>query len=52
MDFRNLGAEELGGIYESLLELDPRYDPAAGTFTLAAAAGNERKASGSYYTPA
>jgi len=51
VDFRNLGAEELGGIYESLLELHPRHDPAAGTFTLAAAAGNERKASGSYYTP-
>lgn len=51
VDFRNLGAEELGGIYESLLELHPRHDPAAGSFTLAAAAGNERKASGSYYTP-
>ena len=27
VDYRNLGAEELGSIYESLLELVPRYDP-------------------------
>ena len=27
VDFRNLGAEELGSVYESLLELIPRYDP-------------------------
>ena len=28
VDYRNLGAEELGSIYESLLELVPRCDPA------------------------
>ena len=51
VDFQHLGAEELGSIYESLLELHPRYDATARTYTLAAAAGNERKSSGSYYTP-
>ena len=51
VDFQHLGAEELGGIYEALLELHPRIDPAARTFTLASAAGNERKTTGSYYTP-
>lgn len=51
VDYRNLGAEELGGVYESLLELHPRFDPTAGTFALATAAGNERKTTGSYYTP-
>lgn len=51
VDFRNLGAEELGGIYEALLELHPRIDPIERTFTLIEAAGNERKKSGSYYTP-
>ena len=51
VDFAHLGAEELGGIYEALLELHPRLDPGQGTFTLEAAAGNERKTSGSYYTP-
>ena len=51
VDFRNLGAEELGSIYEALLELHPRIDPVERTFTLATAAGNERKTTGSYYTP-
>jgi hypothetical protein len=51
VDYRNLGAEELGGIYESLLEFVPRHDAAERTFTLEALAGNDRKSSGSYYTP-
>ncbi|GGS47062.1 Eco57I restriction-modification methylase domain-containing protein [Actinokineospora fastidiosa] len=51
VDFQNLDSEELGSVYESLLELDPVYDPAEQTFTLEAAAGNERKTTGSYYTP-
>jgi hypothetical protein len=51
VDFRHLGADELGSIYESLLELIPRRDPVAQTFSLEAAAGNDRKTSGSYYTP-
>ncbi len=51
VDYRNLGAEELGSVYESLLEFAPRHDPATGRFTLAVLAGNERKTTGSYYTP-
>jgi hypothetical protein len=51
VDYRNLGAEELGSIYESLLELVPRHDSAEQTFSLESLAGNERKTSGSYYTP-
>jgi len=53
VDYRNLGAEELGGIYEGLLELHPRIelDATPPRFALAAAAGNERKSTGSYYTP-
>lgn len=51
VDYRNLGAEELGSIYESLLELMPSWDPATKTYTLAVAAGNQRKDTGSYYTP-
>ncbi|HEY9557355.1 MAG TPA: hypothetical protein VIR58_11515, partial [Acidimicrobiales bacterium] len=34
VDYRNLGAEELGSIYESLLELHPILDVAARTFRL------------------
>ncbi len=51
VDYRNLGAEELGGIYESLLEFVPRYDLTNRTFTLESLVGNERKTSGAYYTP-
>lgn len=51
VDYRNLGAEELGSIYESLLELVPRHDQLDRTFTLELLAGNDRKTSGSYYTP-
>jgi hypothetical protein len=51
VSFRNVGAEELGSVYESLLELHPEIHKEAGTFELGTAAGNERKTSGSYYTP-
>ena len=51
VDFAHLGAEELGSIYESLLELVPRYDPVRHDFSLEVLAGNDRKTSGSYYTP-
>jgi len=55
VDYRNLGAEELGSVYESLLELVPTVvaDTTAerSRFDLRTAAGNERKKSGSYYTP-
>lgn len=51
VDFLNLDSEELGSVYESLLELHPSYDSGEQTFTLEEAAGNERKTTGSYYTP-
>ncbi len=51
VDFGNLGAEELGSVYESLLELTPQYDPDQRSYTLTVLPGNERKESGSYYTP-
>lgn len=51
VDFTHLGAEELGSVYESLLELVPRYDPVSHSFSLETLAGNDRKTSGSYYTP-
>ena len=38
-------------VYESLLELVPRYDPVSHAFSLETLAGNERKTTGSYYTP-
>jgi hypothetical protein len=51
VDYRNLGAEELGGIYESLLEYSPSYDHATRSFHLQSVAGSERKKTGAYYTP-
>ena len=51
IDYRNLGPEELGSIYESLLELHPKLDTSAAQFELTTVAGHERKTTGSYYTP-
>lgn len=51
VDYKNLGAEELGGVYESLLALTPQISADGAKFTFAEFAGNERKTSGSYYTP-
>ena len=51
VDYRNLGAEELGGVYESLLALTPQLGSDGARFTFAEFAGNVRKTSGSYYTP-
>ncbi|MEV7788227.1 DNA methyltransferase [Streptomyces sp. NPDC088106] len=51
VDYRHLDAEELGSVYESLLELEPKYSTADRTFTLIEVAGNTRKTTGSYYTP-
>lgn len=50
-DFRSLGSEELGGVYEALLEQHPQINLEASRFELATAGGNERKTTGSYYTP-
>ena len=51
VDYRNLGSEEFGSVYESLLELHPVLNAEAGTFELTTASGHERKTTGSYYTP-
>lgn len=51
VDYKNLGSEELGSIYESLLELHPTVNTAAATFELRSVSGSERKTTGSYYTP-
>jgi Eco57I restriction-modification methylase len=51
VDYKNLGSEELGSIYESLLELHPDLNIDAATFNLSTAGGHERKTTGSYYTP-
>lgn len=51
VDYKNLGSEEFGGVYESFLALTPQVSGDGARFTFAEFAGNERKTSGSYYTP-
>ena len=57
IDYRNMGTEELGSVYESLLELVPEVDLHARTFGFVgltsegSTAGNDRKLTGSFYTP-
>jgi type I restriction-modification system DNA methylase subunit len=55
VNYGALATEEFGSVYERLLELHPVINPATGnltpTFGFKQAAGNERKTTGSYYTP-
>jgi hypothetical protein len=54
VNWRDMETEELGSVYESLLELTPRASADRRTFEFAEGdetRGNARKISGSYYTP-
>ena len=55
VNWRDMQTEELGSVYESLLELIPRVHLETRSFVFAAGdaarRGNERKTTGSYYTP-
>ena len=59
INYRDMDTEELGSVYESLLELRPVIDVNASPWTFAfvggtsseQATGSERKLTGSYYTP-
>lgn len=51
INYDAMGSEELGAVYESLLEIIPTVDTQTRTFSLGRAAGSDRKKSGSYYTP-
>jgi hypothetical protein len=52
VNYGALATEEFGSVYESLLELHPVFlDGTPPRFTFKQAAGNERKTTGSYYTP-
>lgn len=53
IDYKNLGTEELGSVYEGLLELVPVVDVVARKFAFVGLTNvaNDRKDTGSYYTP-
>ncbi|MBM4321762.1 MAG: hypothetical protein FJ125_17950, partial [Deltaproteobacteria bacterium] len=50
-EWARVEVEQLGRLHESLLELEPEVDPAAGDFHLRSTAHHQRRAAGSYYTP-
>ncbi len=60
VNYRDMGTEELGSVYESLLELQPVVDVNAAPWAFGfvgdgngeQAGGSARKLTGSYYTPA
>ncbi|QBI53077.1 Eco57I restriction-modification methylase domain-containing protein [Streptomonospora litoralis] len=51
VDYRELGADELGEVYESLLGFVPEYSAADAALELVELAGSVRKTTGAYYTP-
>src|SRR5215212_3893557 len=54
VNWRDMETEELGSVYESLLELTPRLMDNGRGYAFAEGAetrGNQRKTTGSYYTP-
>ena len=51
VNYRDMDTEELGSVYESLLELRPVIDVTGSPWTFAFAKGLERKLTGSHYTP-
>jgi hypothetical protein len=54
VNWRDMGPEELGSVYESLLELVPQITKDGRQFAFATGSetkGNARKTTGSYYTP-
>ena len=51
VNWHNIGADELGSVYEALLELHPEVLREARVFKLEVAPGHERKTTGAYYTP-
>jgi hypothetical protein len=53
VNYRDLNTEELGSVYEGLLELHPQLERSGGGWQLSygGGAGSDRKTTGSYYTP-
>jgi Eco57I restriction-modification methylase len=53
IDYRDLGVDELGAVYESVLDYVPAFAPGGpkGPALLLKRGGDQRKATGSFYTP-
>src|SRR5688572_20262032 len=51
IDYRDLGVEQLGAVYESVLDYEPAYEESRRDRILLRRGGDARKSTGSFYTP-
>jgi len=51
IDYRDLGVEQLGAVYESVLDYEPAFADARRNRIVLRRGGDARKSSGSFYTP-
>ena len=51
IDYRDLGVEQLGAVYESVLDYEPAYASTTSDQILLRRGGGKRKSTGSFYTP-
>jgi hypothetical protein len=51
IDYRDLGVEQLGAVYESVLDYEPAYADSSRGQILLRRGGDARKSTGSFYTP-
>ncbi len=51
IDYRDLGVEQLGAVYESVLDYEPAFAESGNDRVLLRRGGDRRKSTGSFYTP-
>jgi hypothetical protein len=51
IDYRDLGVEQLGAVYEGVLDYEPAWEAAPTPIVRLRKGGHERKATGTFYTP-
>ena len=51
IDYRDLGVEQLGAVYESVLDYEPAFAASGSERILLRRGGDQRKSTGSFYTP-
>lgn len=51
IDYRDLGVEQLGAVYESVLDYEPAFAESGRDRILLRRGGDKRKSTGSFYTP-
>jgi hypothetical protein len=51
IDYRDLGVEQLGAVYESVLDYEPAFAKSGSERIMLRRGGDKRKSTGSFYTP-